>query len=195
MPPDFIKRLPIRLTYDNNYFNAKYQGVADYNEIVKKQTEKCDIVLGVSGFTQYTSKNIIYTGALDELFDYCYGELEWRSLDFETWAENTENYQGCAVMNFNGDEPFTRITEHKHFLSEKSDVTILTKEYPCEWKAGKERYYPIKSDRNIQLYEKYRQKAEKYGIFALGRLGEYKYINMDEAVENAINLYYRLEGV
>lgn len=198
LPADFIKRIPIRLTYDNNYFNSKYQGIPinGYNKIIEKQLDGCDVYLNTdhTNIKNVKYKKLIYTAALDELFEYCFGALDWRSLRFETFVLDVQNHQGCAVMNYNWEEKYTRIIEHKHFLGEKSNKTILTKEYPEEWSLGKERYYPIQNLKNIKLQKKYLTLLDDK-TYPLGRLGQYKYINMDQTIEEAINLFYEIESM
>ena len=196
--PDFIiKRLPVRYTYDNNYFNDRYQGIpmGGYNQIIEKLLAGSDVELNVD-FNKQKEKyqniaeKIIYTGPIDEYFNYQLGQLEYRGLRFETERIEKENYQGVAVMNFTAREvPYTRIIEHKHFEFGKQPVTYVTKEYPCDWKLGDEAYYPVNDDNNQTLYQKYAKLAEEEGsvIFG-GRLAEYKYYDMDKVIESALNL-------
>lgn len=197
LPAFIIKRLPIRYTYDNNYFNDTYQGipVGGYNKIIKKMVEHCEIVLNTDfnadkdRFMNMAEK-IIYTGPLDAFFNYCYGNLEYRSLQFETQKLEIENYQGVAVMNYTDKEtPFTRIIEHKHFEYGEQPITIITKEYPAEWKKGSEAYYPINDEKNQKLYGQYQQLAKKTSnIIFGGRLAEYKYYDMDKTIASALKV-------
>lgn len=198
LPSFIIKRLPVRYTFNNNYYYDKYQGIpiGGYNQIFEKMLEKCDINLNVNYIENKEEYNgladkIIYTGMIDEYYDYVYGELEYRSLKFEHEVlPNIDNYQGTACMSFTSkDVPYTRIIEHKHFELLESKGTVITKEYPCDWKRGKEAYYPINNDKNNELFEKYQKlaKEEKNIIFG-GRLGHYKYYDMDKTIAAALEL-------
>ncbi len=185
----------MRFTYDNNYFNDLYQGipVGGYNVIIDKLFADCDIELE----TDYLEKKeyydslgeiVIYTGTVDAYFDYCYGKLEYRSLKFETEVLDMENYQGNAVVNYTDREtPYTRIIEHKHFEFGTQPKTVITKEYPAAWAEGMEPYYPVNDEKNQALYQKYAELAakEEHVIFG-GRLGEYKYYDMDKVIESAL---------
>lgn len=191
LSPDIITRLPVRLMYDNNYFDSKYQGVAigGYTSMIKSMIRGVDVQLSVD-FTKnqkVDAKKIVYTGSVDKLFDYCYGTLEYRSLEFKTEVMNIENYQGNAVVNYTGDEPFTRKIEHKFFEKTKSPVTVVTTEYPIKWDVSKEPYYCVNNEKNNKLYKKYKDLAESRGIMLGGRLGLYKYLDMDKTVELALN--------
>ncbi|MCD8039099.1 MAG: UDP-galactopyranose mutase [Lachnospiraceae bacterium] len=196
LPSFIIKRLPVRFTYDNNYFNDLYQGipVGGYTGIVEKMLEGIDVRLGVDFFENRNglkaqAKKLVFTGMIDEYFDYCLGELEYRGLKFETETLDKENYQGNAVVNYTDYEtPYTRIIEHKHFEFGKQPKTVITREYPQKWERGKEPYYPMNDDKNNSLYEKYRELAEKENdvIFG-GRLGQYKYYDMDDVIEAALD--------
>lgn len=197
LPSFIIKRLPVRFTYDNNYFNARYQGIpiGGYNQIIEKMLIDCDVELNVD-FTkereeyQNIADKIIFTGAIDSYFDYKFGQLEYRGLRFETKKLAQENYQGVAVMNFTAREvPYTRVIEHKHFEFGNQPVTYVTKEYPADWKLGDEAYYPVNNEQNQKLYQQYAKlaKQEKNVIFG-GRLGEYKYYDMDKVIESALDL-------
>lgn len=195
LPSFIIRRLPVRFTYDNNYFNDLYQGipVGGYNVIIDKLFADCDIELE----TDYLEKKeyydslgetVIYTGTVDAYFDYCYGKLEYRSLKFETEVLDMENYQGNAVVNYTDREtPYTRIIEHKHFEFGTQPKTVITKEYPAAWAEGMEPYYPVNDEKNQALYQKYAELAakEEHVIFG-GRLGEYKYYDMDKVIESAL---------
>lgn len=197
LPAFIIKRLPVRYTYDNNYFNDRYQGIpiGGYNKIIEKMLESIDVELNCDynicfDKDQKIAEKVIYTGAIDEYFNYQLGHLEYRGLKFETERLEQENYQGVAVMNFTDSKtPYTRIIEHKHFEFGKQPVTYITKEYPQDWKLGEEAYYPVNDDKNQELYAKYKELAgkEKNVIFG-GRLGEYKYYDMDKVIESALNL-------
>ena len=202
LPAFIIKRLPVRLIYDNNYFNDDYQGIpiGGYTKMVEKMLDHPNITVKLN--TDFFDKKdeyiknydkIVYTGMIDKFFDYKLGELEYRSLRFETEEKNVGNYQGNAVINYTDAEtPYTRMIEHKHFEFGKGDKdkTIITREYPTDWHRGDEPYYPVNNDRNNQLYAKYAELAKKQDkvIFG-GRLGQYKYYNMDEVIENALILF------
>lgn len=195
LPSFIIKRLPVRFTYDNNYFNDRYQGIPEggYNIIMEKMLEGVDIKLSTDFFKnrEELSKladKIIFTGMIDEFYNYEYGTLEYRSLKFEHEVLNYENYQGVAVVNYTEREiPYTRIIEHKHFEYGTQEKTIITKEYPADWKIGDEPYYPVNNDKNNELFEKYKELAskEKNIIFG-GRLGNYKYYDMHQVIESAL---------
>lgn len=200
LPPFIIKRLPVRFTYNNNYFNDKYQGIpiGGYTQIIEKLLEGIDIILNenyLDNKDKYKDSKIIYTGPIDEYYDYCYGKLEYRSLRFEEELLLTDNYQGNAVVNYtSNDVPYTRIIEHKHFENTECDWTIITKEYPVSIEKGKDPYYPINNDKNNELYSKYKELADKDDkvIFG-GRLGSYKYYDMDKTVEQALLLVNKLK--
>ncbi len=195
LPAFIIKRLPVRYTYDNNYFNDLYQGIpmGGYNVIIEKLFEGCDIVTGVDYLKEREKyKNmgdvIVYTGTIDSYYDYCYGQLEYRSLRFETEVLDQENYQGVAVVNYTDREtPFTRIIEHKHFEFGTQPKTVITREYPADWKEGMEPYYPVNDEKNQRLYERYAEMAAKEtNVIFGGRLAEYKYYDMDKVIESAL---------
>ena len=202
LPASIIKRLPVRLTFDNNYFNDRYQGVpvGGYTQIIEKMFDGCDIKLNTDFFDDKEkwldmADKIIYTGTIDKFFDYQFGELEYRSLRFETEKVNVENYQGNAVINYTDIEtPYTRIIEHKHFEPEnlsslEQPVTIITREYPANWKRGDEPYYAVNDEKNTALYLRYKALASRQNkvIFG-GRLGMYKYFDMDDAILSAWGL-------
>ncbi|MDX5627794.1 MULTISPECIES: UDP-galactopyranose mutase [unclassified Brenneria] len=197
LPTFIINRLPVRMVYDNNYFLDRYQGIpiGGYTALIDKMLEGIDVKLNVDflktkdEFTKLT-KSVIYTGAIDEYFDYCYGCLEYRSLYFDTQTLDIENYQGNAVINYtSSDVPFTRIIEHKHFDMTESSHTVITKEYPKEWKLGDDAYYPINDNKNMRLYKKYRSLSNlEKGVFFGGRLAEYKYYDMHQVIRSALNL-------
>lgn len=197
LPSFIIKRLPVRFTYDNNYFNDDYQGipVEGYTKMIERMLDGVEVKLeedflkNREAFMEQADK-IVYTGMIDEYYNYCYGELEYRSLNFETEVlEGVENYQGNAVVNYTEYEvPYTRIIEHKHFTYGTQPDTVITREYPKTWSKGDEPYYPMNDEKNLSLYEKYTELATKEGnvIFG-GRLGMYKYYDMDDTIEAALN--------
>ncbi len=195
LPAFIIKRLPVRFTYDNNYFNDNYQGIpmGGYTKMIEKMLEGTEVLLDENFLARKEkykdiAEKTVYTGMIDEYFDYCYGELEYRSLRFETEVLEEENHQGNAVVNYTEYEiPYTRIIEHKHFEYGTQPKTVITREYPKTWKKGDEPYYPMNDDKNAELYEKYSQLAQKEGnvIFG-GRLGQYKYYDMDDTIEAAL---------
>lgn len=201
LPSFIIRRLPFRFIYDNNYFNDKYQGIpiGGYTTLIEKLFEGTDIRLNTDFYKDKESllseaDHVIFTGLIDEYFDYCYGPLEYRSLRFETEVMDTDNYQGNAVVNYTEYEvPYTRIIEHRHFEefgsytgeSEKGK-TVVTREYPATWKIGDEPYYPVNNEKNNALYEKYRALADESGIHFGGRLGKYKYYDMDDVIIDAL---------
>lgn len=197
LPSFIIKRLPVRFTYDNNYFNDRYQGIpiGGYTQIIEKMLEKvevkinCDYLENEELF-QNKAKKILFTGPIDAYYHFCYGPLEYRSLQFETEILNMPNYQGNAVVNYTEYEvPYTRIIEHKHFEFGNQEKTVITKEYPVQWKPGKEPYYPINNQENNQLYEKYKQLAMQDNLVIFGgRLGQYQYFDMDKVVAEALQL-------
>ena len=195
LPAFIIKRLPVRFTFDNNYFNDRYQGIpiGGYTAMVEKMLEGTDVRLDTDYFEHRDTLDgladkIIYTGMIDRFYDYEFGELEYRSLKFETEKLDTENYQGVAVVNYTShDEKFTRIIEHKHFEFGKQPVTYITKEYPKQWEKGDEPYYPVNNNRNNELYAKYKALADKETkVFFGGRLGQYKYYDMDKVIAAAL---------
>ena len=196
LPAFIIKRLPVRYTYDNNYFNDPYQGIpiGGYNVIIEKLLEGIEVITGVD-YNQDREKynalaeKVLYTGTLDSFYDYKFGKLEYRSLRFETEVLDKQNYQGVAVVNYTDREtPYTRLIEHKHFELGTQDKTVITKEYPADWQEGMEAYYPVNNDANQELFLKYKNLAdsEENVIFG-GRLAEYKYYDMDKVIESALN--------
>lgn len=198
LPAFIIKRLPVRFTYDNNYFNDDYQGIpiGGYTRMVERMLEGTEARLNVDFLKNREeygklAETIVYTGMIDEYFGYCYGELEYRSLRFETEVLDEENYQGNAVVNYTEYEvPYTRVIEHKHFEYGTQPKTVVTREYPKSWSKGDEPYYPMNDEKNAALYEKYRSLAMQEGnvIFG-GRLGQYKYYDMDDTIEAALNMW------
>lgn len=202
LPAFIIKRLPLRFTYDNNYFNDRYQGipVGGYTKIVEKLLEGIDVRTGISwqefreAGEDITYDKLLYTGMIDEYFGYRLGALEYRSLRFETQElPSEENYQGNAVVNYTEREiPYTRIIEHKHFEFGTQPGTVITREYPAEWKKGDEPYYPVNDEKNNRLYEAYRELAEKEeNVLFGGRLGQYRYYDMDKTIAAALEMARR----
>lgn len=197
LPAFIIKRLPLRFRYDNNYFNDRYQGIpiGGNTKIIEKMLEKTEVRLDTDYFefikdNPNIAEKTVFTGAIDEFFEYCFGTLEYRSLRFETEILDEENHQGCAVVNYTDREvPYTRIIEHKHFEFGTQPKTVISREYPIKWKQGDEPYYPVNDDKNNALYEKYRGLAEnrKDVIFG-GRLGSYKYFDMDKVIAAALDI-------
>lgn len=200
LPAFIIKRLPVRLVFDNNYFNDKYQGIpiGGYNRLIERLLDGVETRTGVDfstlkGTWHEIADKLVYTGAIDEYFDYCYGKLEYRTVRFETETLNTANYQGNAVVNYTDREvPYTRIIEHKHFEMfgqevDKCPKTVISKEYSTEWKPGMEPYYPVNDIRNSDLYQKYKHLADQEAnvIFG-GRLAEYKYYDMAPTIESVL---------
>ena len=196
LPSFIIKRLPVRFTYDNNYFNDIYQGIpiGGYTQIIEKLLNGIEVRLECDYFDNKEKlnnicKKIIFTGPIDQYYNYCFGELEYRSVRFETEVLDTDNYQGNAVVNYTEYEvPYTRIIEHKHFEFGKQPKTVISKEYSDKWNRTKEPYYPVNDNKNNELYEKYRKLADedKNVIFG-GRLGQYKYYDMDKVILAALN--------
>lgn len=197
LPSFIIKRLPVRFTYDNNYFNDRYQGIpiGGYTQIIEKMlsSKLIDVEVNQDFFTnkdEYVKSysKIIYTGMIDQFFDYQYGKLEYRSLHFESSILNQENYQGNAVVNYTDAEtPFTRIIEHKHFEFGNQPNTVITKEYPKGWEEGDEPYYPVNDNKNNEKYRKYQRLAEEHpNIIFGGRLGMYKYFDMHQVIASAL---------
>ena len=202
LPAFIIKRLPVRYTFDNNYFNDRFQGIpiGGYNVIIDKLFEGCDIRLQCDYFDHrkeldQEADRIVYTGPIDRFFDYSLGELEYRTLRFETEVLDEPNYQGNAVINYtDGETPFTRIIEHKHFEFGTQDKTVITREYPAEYEKGMEPYYPVNDDKNQQLYLRYREKADELeNVYFGGRLGEYKYYDMDKVIRSAFDFLDKLD--
>jgi len=196
LPSFIIKRLPVRFTFDNNYFNDLYQGIPvnGYTAIVEKMLEGAEIRLGCDFFEnraewENMADRIVFTGMIDQYYDYCYGELEYRGLRFETETLDTDNFQGNAVINYNEYEvPYTRIIEHKHFAFGTQEKTVITREYPAKWERGQEPYYPVNNERNNALYEKYHALADKeQNVIFGGRLGQYKYYDMHQVIAAALS--------
>lgn len=204
LPAFIIKRLPVRMIFDNNYFNDKYQGIpiGGYNKLIEGMLEGVECKTGVDFFkSEYKdgwreiADKLVYTSALDEYFDYKLGKLDWRTVSFKTRVEDTPNYQGNAVVNYTSHEkPYTRVIEHKHFEMFGQEVydcpkTVISEEYSTEFKEGMEPYYPVNDERNNALAEKYRKLAEKEeGVIFGGRLGQYKYFDMAPIIEQVLNV-------
>ena len=204
LPAFIIKRLPVRMIFDNNYFNDKYQGIpiGGYNKLIEGLLSGTECITGTDFFhSEYKdwhkyAKKLVYTGAIDEYFNYTFGKLDWRTVTFQSRIENTPNYQGNAVVNFTSHEkPYTRVIEHKHFESFGPDVyknpkTVVSEEYSTEYEDGMEPYYPVNDQRNTSLLQKYLEltKKEEHVIFA-GRLAEYKYYDMSPTIERAMQLW------
>lgn len=203
LPAFIIRRLPLRFTYDNNYFNDRYQGVptGGYTQIVEKMLAHADVRtntdflelrkngMKLNGET-ITYNRLVFTGQIDEYFNYCYGPLQYRSVRFETEVLDTDNYQGNAVVNYTGREvPYTRIIEHKHFEFGTQPRTVISREYSSEWSVGTESYYPVNDEKNIALYQKYEKLArQEQNVIFGGRLGSYQYYDMDRVIEAALKI-------
>ena len=195
LPSFIIKRLPVRLTFDNNYFNAKYQGIpiGGYTKMVEKMLDGIEVQLNVDYLEDKArwdavADKVIYTGSIDSYFNYCYGHLSYRSVRFETEVLDTPNYQGNAVVNYTDREtPYTRIIEHKFFEFGTQPKTVISREYSSEWQPGVEPYYPVNDEKNSALYAKYKALAdqEEKTVFG-GRLGEYRYYDMDAVLLSAL---------
>lgn len=200
LPTFIIKRMPIRFTYDNNYFNNIYQGIpkGGFNPIFEKCFEGCDVYVDTDFFENKdivkSGNKMIFSGMIDQYYDYCFGQLEYRSLHFEHEIMDTDNYQGNAVVNYTEKEiPYTRILEHKHFEFGSQPKTVITKEYPQKWEIGLEPYYPVNTNENQNKYIKYNSLASKEkNLYFGGRLGAYKYYDMDQTMEAALNLFKAL---
>ena len=198
LPAFIIRRLPVRFTYDNNYFNALYQGIPNggYTKMVEKMLDGIEVRLGVNYLKDKAELDklagrVIYTGPIDAYFDYSLGALQYRSVRFETEVLDTPNYQGNAVVNYTDAEtPYTRVIEHKHFEFGDQPKTVISREYSAEWKPGDEPYYPVNDEANNTLYARYKAMAdaEPHVVFG-GRLGEYKYYDMDKVIESALNCF------
>ncbi|MDO4266855.1 MAG: UDP-galactopyranose mutase [Eubacteriales bacterium] len=196
LPAFIIRRLPVRFTYDNNYFNDRYQGIpiGGYNVIIDKLFEGCDIETGTDylankAYYDSLGETVVYTGMIDAYYQYQFGRLEYRSLRFETEVLDEENHQGVAVVNYTDREtPYTRVIEHKHFEFGTQPKTVVTREYPADWKEGMEAYYPVNDEKNQVLYQKYAALAQKEPqvIFG-GRLAEYRYYDMDKVIGAALD--------
>jgi len=203
LPAFIIKRLPVRLVFDNNYFNDKYQGIpiGGYNKLIDGLLEGIETRTGVDFFAEYKdnwqkiANKLVYTGAIDEFFGYSLGKLDWRTVSFKTRIEDTPNFQGNAVVNYTShDQPYTRIIEHKHFEMFGVDVysvpkTVVSEEYSTEYKEGMEPYYPVNDERNNKLAEEYRKlAAQESNVIFGGRLAQYKYYDMAPVIEQVLNI-------
>ncbi len=197
LPAFIIKRLPLRFVYDNNYFNAKYQGipVEGYTQMVANMLDGIEVRLDTDYFefindTDDEFGKVLFTGKIDEFFGYCFGKLEYRTVRLEEKLLDVEDFQGNAVVNYTDrDTPYTRIIEHKHFAFANTPKTVVSYEYPAEWTEGAEAYYPINDDKNGALFAKYSEKAEQNkNVIMGGRLGEYKYYDMDKVIERALEI-------
>ena len=200
LPAFIIKRLPVRFTYDNNYFNALYQGIPNggYTAMVEKMLDGVEVRLGVDYLAEKAeldklADRVVYTGPVDAYFSYKLGALQYRSVRFETETLDTDNYQGNAVVNYTDAEtPYTRIIEHKHFEFGTQPKTVISREYSAEWKPGDEPYYPVNDEKNGALYAEYKKLADaEPGVIFGGRLGEYKYYDMDKVIEAALDVVGR----
>ena len=197
LPAFIIRRLPFRFTFDNNYFNDRYQGIPEggYNHLIDALLEGCEVRLGTDYFVHREeldalADTVLFTGCIDEYFEYCFGRLEYRSLHFDHRTLEVENFQGNAVVNYTErDVPYTRIIEHKHFDFGTQPTTVVTYEYPDEFAPGKEPYYPVNDERNNHIYEKYRSLADNcVNVLFGGRLAQYTYADMDDTVEAALRM-------
>lgn len=197
LPSFIIKRLPVRFTFNNNYFNDNFQGIpiGGYTQIIDKMLKKVEVKLNTNFFDDRTkwencANKILFTGMIDEFYNYCFGELEYRSLRFKTETKNSNNFQGSAIVNYTDEKiPYTRIIEHKHFEDNVSEKTVITKEYPINWEKGIDAYYPINDKINNKLYEKYLNLANKEEkIIFGGRLATYKYYDMWQIIEESLKL-------
>jgi UDP-galactopyranose mutase len=195
LPAFIIRRLPVRFTYDNNYFNDRYQGIPEegYTAIFQRLLEGIEVWLNYDFFDHQEElrsqcRQVIFTGPIDRYFDYCYGALQYRSLRFETEVLDQDNYQGNAVVNYTDREtPYTRIIEHKHFAFGHQPKTVVTREYPMDWTLGAEPYYTVNDEENNALYHRYAALAQQEeNVFFGGRLGEYKYYDMDKVIASAL---------
>ena len=197
LPPFIIRRLPLRFTFDNNYFNSRFQGIpmGGYTAMVERMLEGIEVRLNTDyladrDYWNAQADKVVYTGPIDAYFGFSLGTLEYRSVRFETEVLDTDNYQGNAVVNYTDREtPYTRIIEHKHFEFGTQPKTVISREYSSEWKPGDEPYYPVNDEKNGQLYQAYRALADQEPqVLFGGRLGEYKYYDMDQVVDRALSM-------
>lgn len=197
LPAFIIKRLPVRFVYDNNYFNDPHQGIPTdgYTAMIERMIEGIDLRLNYNFFDhreeiESIAETVVYSGPIDQYFDYEFGMLEYRTLRFDTKVLDQENYQGNAVVNYtDGDTAYTRILEHKHFNFGTQGKTVVTWEYPAEWKPGDDPYYPVNDDKNQNLFQQYQELASKAeGVIFSGRLAEYKYYNMDQVIASCLSI-------
>lgn len=203
LPPSIMRRIPLRFTFDNNYFNEPYQGVpkGGYTKVIQKMLEGAEVLCGVDYLGDKkgwdaTAEQIIYTGAVDAFFGYCFGPLEYRGLYFEHEKIDEKNHQGVAVVNYTDAEtPFTRTIEHKHFEFGEQPTTVVSREYPVAWKPGMEPYYPMEDETNCSKYIRYKKLADaEQNVHFGGRLGEYRYFDMQDTVKSALKLSLLLFG-
>lgn len=195
LPSFIIRRLPVRYTYDNNYFSDRYQGVpiGGYTKLIENMLASVEVRLNVDFLEKKDelmglANDVIYTGPIDKYFNNKLGQLEYRTLEFKTKIIQEDNFQGNAVVNYTEKEiPFTRIIEHKHFDPVETNQTVITEEYPSEWKIGDEPYYPINDDKNMEILKKYRELARSEKVIFGGRLAEYKYYDMHQVIRSALN--------
>lgn len=201
LPASIMRRIPLRFIYDNNYFNDPYQGIpiGGYTPILEKMFARCEIICGTDYLNDREKWNemaehVIFTGAVDSYFDFAYGALEYRSLRFETETLAQDNYQGVAVVNYTErDIPYTRIIEHKHFAFGTQEKTVVSREYPLKWEPGMEPYYPVNDEENNRKYLRYKERAEREKKVSFGgRLGEYRYYDMQDTIKSALALSERL---
>ncbi len=201
LPPFIIKRIPVRFTYNNNYFNDRYQGIpiGGYTGMIERMLQGSEVRLGVDFLEERSelsslANKMVYTGMIDEYYDYCFGPLEYRGLRFESEELSIDNFQGNAVVNYTDREtPYTRIIEHKHFEFGTQKTTVITREYPYEWKLGREPYYPINDERNNALYKRYQElAAQEESIIFGGRLGNYNYYDMQDIIREVLELVSRI---
>lgn len=199
LPAFIIQRLPVRFTFDNNYFNDSYQGIpiGGYNKLIQGLLDGIEVRTQVDFFEnrqywQSIAETVVFTGKIDEFYNYCFGKLDYRTVRFETEVLECQNYQGNAVVNYTShQEPYTRIIEHKHFEPENpawhNNKTVISKEYSAEWQEGSEPFYPVNDEKNTRLYQKYKELAEKeHNVLFGGRLAEYRYYDMDDVIEKAL---------
>lgn len=199
LPAFIIQRLPVRFTFDNNYFNDSYQGIpiGGYNKLIQGLLDGIEVRTQVDFFEnrQYwesIAETVVFTGKIDEFYNYCFGKLDYRTVRFETEVLECQNYQGNAVVNYTShQEPYTRIIEHKHFEPENpawhNNKTVISKEYSAEWQEGSEPFYPVNDEKNTRLYQKYKELAEKeHNVLFGGRLAEYRYYDMDDVIEKGM---------
>lgn len=205
LPAFIIKRIPVRLTYDNNYFNDRFQGIPEggYTELIEKLIDGADIMLETDYLGEKreeldsSADKVLYTGQLDSYYGHRFGKLDYRSLRFETDILDVPNYQGVAVVNYTAGEPaYTRVIEHKHFMCGaqlENPKTVITREYPATWDDSTEPYYTVNDDKNNTLYEQYKKLAEEDGLMYGGRLADYKYYDMDDTIEAALQLVHNCD--
>jgi UDP-galactopyranose mutase len=203
LPKEIIKRLPVRFTYDNNYFNDKYQGIpiGGYTKIFEKLLDGIEVRTNIDylknkDYWNSQAEKVIYTGAIDAFFEYEFGELEYKTNEFKHERHETDNFQGVSMMNYTDIEvPFTRCIEHKHFENSESDCTWISYDFPVEYNKSKEPYYPVNDEKNNSIYSKYREKADRLeNLYFGGRLAEYKYYDMDKVIFSALDFIKKIES-